>query len=68
VAIAGDIAVVTMTLTSAACPLTKIMEDQIRTALAGTGFRVEWQWLPAWRPADITADGREQLRAIGFSF
>ena len=31
------------------------------------GFRVEWQWIPAWRPADITEDGREQLRAIGFT-
>ena len=31
-------------------------------------FRVDWQWLPAWRPADITDSGREQLSAIGFSF
>ncbi len=64
-------AVITMTLTSAACPLTSIMEDQIRAELAGlgdvTGFRVNWVWLPPWRPADITASGRDQLRAIGFS-
>jgi metal-sulfur cluster biosynthetic enzyme len=64
-------AVITMTLTSAACPLSQIMEAQIRTGL-GTlggidGFRVDWQWVPAWRPADITDSGREQLRAIGFS-
>ena len=64
-------AVITMTLTSAACPLTSIMEDQIRAELAGLsdldGFRVEWVWLPPWRPADITGSGRDQLRAIGFS-
>ncbi|WP_199234651.1 hypothetical protein [Kribbella sp. VKM Ac-2568] len=30
-------------------------------------FRVDWQWRPAWRPADITESGREQLRAIGFT-
>jgi metal-sulfur cluster biosynthetic enzyme len=47
------------------------MENQIRTALTSVdgieGFRVDWQWLPAWRPADITDSGREQLRAIGFT-
>ena len=68
----GRAAVITMTLTSAACPLTSIMEDQIRTGLAELpgidGFRVDWVWLPPWRPADITGSGREQLRAIGFSF
>jgi metal-sulfur cluster biosynthetic enzyme len=64
-------AVITMTLTSAACPLTSVMEDQIRTELAALGdldgFVVDWQWLPAWRPADITDSGREQLHAIGFT-
>jgi metal-sulfur cluster biosynthetic enzyme/ribosomal protein L22 len=64
-------AVITMTLTSAACPLTGVLEDQIRTELAPLdgvdGFRVDWQWIPAWRPADITDSGREQLRAIGFT-
>jgi metal-sulfur cluster biosynthetic enzyme/ribosomal protein L22 len=64
-------AVITMTLTSPACPLTSIMEDQIRAEIAAvsdvSGFRVDWEWLPPWRPADITASGREELRAIGFS-
>jgi metal-sulfur cluster biosynthetic enzyme/ribosomal protein L22 len=72
VAIDGRTAVITMTLTSAACPLTHVMESQIRTGLAALDcvedFRVEWQWVPAWRPADITDSGREQLSAIGFSF
>jgi metal-sulfur cluster biosynthetic enzyme/ribosomal protein L22 len=71
VAVEGRTAVITMTLTSAACPLTGVLESQIRAGLAPLGcvddFRVDWQWMPAWRPADITADGREQLRAIGFT-
>ena len=67
----GRTAVITMTLTSAACPLTGVLEGQIRAALVPVGdvddFRVDWQWIPAWRPADITESGREQLRAIGFT-
>ena len=64
-------AVITMTLTSAACPLTGVLEDQIRaelTELSGIDdFRVDWVWLPPWQPGDITASGRDQLRAIGFT-
>jgi metal-sulfur cluster biosynthetic enzyme len=71
VAVEARTAVITMTLTSAACPLTGVLEDQIRAGLAPLGcvddFRVDWQWIPAWRPADITEGGREQLRAIGFT-
>jgi metal-sulfur cluster biosynthetic enzyme len=71
VEIQDRMAVITMTLTSAACPLTSIMEDQIRAELAGfsdlAGFRIDWVWLPPWRPADMTDSGRDQLRAIGFS-
>ncbi|HWD03487.1 MAG TPA: iron-sulfur cluster assembly protein [Amycolatopsis sp.] len=66
-----DVATLTMTLTSPACPLTGIMEDQIRTALLDSrvvaDFRAAWVWSPPWRPSDISDDGREQLRAIGFS-
>ena len=71
VAVQGRTAVITMTLTSAACPLTGVLENQIRAELASLdaidGFRVNWQWIPAWRPADMTDSGREQLRAIGFT-
>ena len=71
VALDGRTAVITMTLTSAACPLTGVLEDQIGAGLVPLGcvddFRVDWQWIPAWRPADITDSGREQLRAIGFT-
>jgi metal-sulfur cluster biosynthetic enzyme/ribosomal protein L22 len=71
IALDGRTAVITMTLTSAACPLTGVLEDQIRAGLVPLDcvddFRVGWQWIPAWRPADITDSGREQLRAIGFT-
>ena len=71
VTVAGQTVAITMTLTSAACPLTSIMESQIQAGLnlvdGIDGFRVDWQWVPAWRPADITDAGREQLRAIGFT-
>ncbi|GEL26929.1 metal-sulfur cluster biosynthesis protein [Pseudonocardia sulfidoxydans NBRC 16205] len=60
-----------MTLTSPACPLTKVMEDQIHTALVESGIvpsvTVEWVFSPVWTPARISPDGRDQLRAIGFS-
>lgn len=60
-----------MTLTSPACPLTKIMEDQIETALVSSGLvrsvTVKWVFSPMWSPALISDDGRDQLRAIGFS-
>jgi metal-sulfur cluster biosynthetic enzyme/ribosomal protein L22 len=63
------VAMITMTLTSAACPLTSVMEVQISSVLAETGteFALHWEWLPSWRPNDISEDGRDQLRAIGFS-
>ena len=71
VTVEGRTAAITMTLTSAACPLTGVMESQIRAGLAPLGgienFRIDWQWIPAWRPADITDGGREELRAIGFT-
>jgi metal-sulfur cluster biosynthetic enzyme len=58
-----------MTLTSAACPLTDVIEDQAREALEGVvnDFRINWVWLPPWGPDSITDDGREQLRALGFN-
>jgi metal-sulfur cluster biosynthetic enzyme len=62
-------AVIDMTLTSAACPLTDVIEDQTQQALEGlvTGFRINWVWMPPWGPDKITDDGREQLRALGFN-
>jgi metal-sulfur cluster biosynthetic enzyme len=62
-------ATIDMTLTSAACPLTDVIEDQTRDALEGLvpDFRINWVWLPPWGPDKITEDGREQLRALGFN-
>ena len=62
-------AVIDMTLTSAACPLTDVIEDQTAQALAGlvTSHRINWVWMPPWGPDKITDDGREQLRALGFN-
>lgn len=60
-----------MTLTSAACPLQDVIEDQTRGALVGSGLctdvEINWVWLPPWGPDKITDDGREQLRALGFT-
>ena len=63
------VATIDMTLTSAACPLTDVIEDQARSALDGlvADFRINWVWMPPWGPDKITEDGREQLRALGFN-
>ena len=64
-------AVLDMTLTSAACPLTDVIEDQSRNALVRSGLvedlKINWVWMPPWGPDKITDDGREQLRALGFN-
>ena len=62
-------AVIDMTLTSAACPLTDVIEDQTAQSLEGLveSFRINWVWMPPWGPDKITDDGREQLRALGFN-
>jgi metal-sulfur cluster biosynthetic enzyme len=69
----AQVAVLDMTLTSAACPLTDVIEDQARQALTGgpgpglvDDIRINWVWMPPWGPDKITDDGREQLRALGF--
>lgn len=58
-----------MTLTSAACPLTDVIERQTEMVLGpySTDVTVNWVWLPPWGPDCITDDGRAQLRAIGFN-
>jgi metal-sulfur cluster biosynthetic enzyme len=63
------VATLDMTLTSAACPLTDVIEEQTQMALDGlvTDFRINWVWMPPWGPEKITEDGREQLRALGFN-
>lgn len=60
---------INMTLTSAGCPLTDVIEEQTAAALDGVtdAFRINWVWMPPWGPELITEDGREQMRAIGFA-
>jgi metal-sulfur cluster biosynthetic enzyme len=68
------VALLDMTLTSAACPLTDVIEDQTRSVLVSTpggglvsDVKINWVWMPAWGPDKITEEGREQLRALGFT-
>ncbi|MBX6765818.1 MAG: metal-sulfur cluster assembly factor [Actinomadura rubrobrunea] len=67
--LAEDGVTLDMTLTSAACPLTDVIEDQAASALEGVvkDVRINWVWLPPWGPDKITEEGREQLRALGFN-
>ena len=70
ITVTGDnVATLDMTLTSAACPLTDVIEDQTRQALTPyvSDFRINWVWMPPWGPDKITDEGREQLRALGFN-
>ncbi len=69
-----NVATIDMTLTSAACPLTDVIEDQTRDALTGgpgggvvKGYKINWVFIPPWGPDKITDDGREQLRTLGFN-
>ncbi|CAB4725227.1 MAG: DUF59 domain-containing protein [Actinobacteria bacterium] len=61
--------VIDMTLTSAACPLTDVIQDQTDSALEGlvNDVAINWVWMPPWGPDKISPDGREQLRALGFN-
>ncbi|WP_017605220.1 metal-sulfur cluster assembly factor [Nocardiopsis alkaliphila] len=58
-----------MTLTSAACPLTDVIEDQATSALDEfeRDVKINWVWMPPWGPDKITDDGRDQLRMLGFN-
>ncbi|WP_291054089.1 metal-sulfur cluster assembly factor [Herbiconiux sp.] len=64
-----DALVINMTLTSAGCPLTDVLEEQTAEALDGVveQFRINWVWMPPWGPDKITDDGRDMMRALGFS-
>lgn len=67
----GTKAVVNMTLTSPACPLTDMIEEQAAAAVMTHDLveklTINWVWMPPWGPQMITEEGREQLRALGFS-
>lgn len=64
-------AVINMTLTSPACPLTDVIEDQASSAVItntdASYLVLNWVWMPPWGPQMISEEGREQLRALGFA-
>ena len=65
------VAKIDMTLTSAACPLTDVIEDQSRGALVSSGLctdlEITWVWLPPWGPDTIPDESAAQLVAMPFS-
>jgi len=67
----GAAAVVNMTLTSPACPLQDMIAEQVENATVGAGLvkklDLSWVWEPAWGPDKITDEGREMMRAVGFT-
>jgi metal-sulfur cluster biosynthetic enzyme len=65
----SNIATLDMTLTSAACPLTDVIEDQAMSVTEDLveELRINWVWMPPWGPDKISDEGREQLRALGFN-
>ena len=65
----NDALVVSMTLTSAGCPLTDVIEKELENALDGVveRFRINWVWMPPWGVDRITDDGREMMSALGFN-
>lgn len=58
-----------MTLTSPTCPMTDRLEYDTRAVLSGLvrSVYINWVWMPPWDLSRITEDGREQLRAVGFT-
>ena len=65
----NDALIISMTLTSAGCPLTDVLEEQTAQSLDGIvdQFRINWVWMPPWGPEKITDDRRDMMRALGFS-
>lgn len=53
-AVQDEVAILDMTLTSAACPLTDVIEDQSRNALVRSGLvddlKINWVWMPPGAP------------------
>jgi len=65
-----DALIISMTLTSAGCPLTDVIEEEVGKALDAAKverFRINWVWMPPWGPERISEDGRDMMRALGFS-
>jgi metal-sulfur cluster biosynthetic enzyme len=46
-----------------------VIEEEMTKALDGIveRFRINWVWMPPWGQERITEDGRDMMRALGFS-
>ncbi|HSN12090.1 MAG TPA: metal-sulfur cluster assembly factor [Propionibacteriaceae bacterium] len=62
-------ATIDMTLTSPTCPLTDRLEYDTQLALDGlvNSVTINWVWLPPWSLENITEEGIEQLRSVGYN-
>ena len=66
---AGEV-VVTITPTYSGCPAMRVIEDDIRRALADDGItsvRIETVYAPAWTSDWIPAEARAKLKAYGIA-
>jgi len=66
----GDRVTVTITPTYSGCPAMRIMEDDMRSALAAGGFReitLKTVYAPAWTTDWMSEPAREKLRAYGIA-
>ena len=63
-------AIITMTLTAPACPLTDLIEDECASTLAGLveEFRIDWTWQPRWTMDKITPEGARAAGRARFQF
>ena len=70
VVVDGDAVTVTLTPTYSGCPAMRMIEEEIRAALAGAGFReivLHTVYAPAWTTEWMTEAAREKLRAYGIA-
>lgn len=56
-----------MTLTTPACPLSDVIEEQVRAVLPDLTVSINWVWEPEWSMDRITDLGKDQLRSVGFN-
>jgi metal-sulfur cluster biosynthetic enzyme len=67
---AGEISIL-MTLTSPGCPVGDMLAEEIRDRVMSIpgvkDVHVEFTFDPLWTPERISEEGRQMLRAFGFS-
>lgn len=64
VEVEDDVAHVSMTLTTAGCPMAETIRSEVAAAIAGEGLTAEltWTFEPPWSPDHICPTGRAQLQ------